>query len=171
MGSGTMDDEATRLREVLVRAVARVCPRHLASQRDDIVQNALMRVLEIQRRGEQNAVRTSSYLWQAAYTATIDEIRRRSRRKEVALEDTAAEGPVQASRVDEEERRRIGLEIARCLARLAPPRRHAVGLYLFGFQADESARVLGWNAKRAQNLTYRGLADLRRCLESKGVRP
>lgn len=166
-----MSDEATRLREVLVRAVARVCPRHLRNQQDDIVQNALTRVLEIQRKGEQNAVRTSSYLWQAAYTATIDEIRRRSRRKEVALEDTAAEGPPRSTSVDEEERHRIGLEIRDCLGRLAPPRRHAVGLYLFGFQADESARVLGSNVKRTQNLTYRGLADLRRCLESKGVRP
>ena len=166
-----MDSDPKRLREVLVRAVARVCPRHLRAQQDDIVQNALMRVLEIQSRGEQNAVRTSSYLWQAAYTATIDEIRRRSRRKEVALDDTSADGPVQTAQVDEEERHRIGLEIARCLERLAPPRRHAVGLYLFGFQAEESARVLGWNVKRAQNLCYRGLADLRRCLESKGVRP
>jgi RNA polymerase sigma-70 factor (ECF subfamily) len=169
-----MIDDPTRLREVLVRAVASVCPRHLASQRDDIVQNALVRVLGILRKGEQNAVRTTSYLWQAAYTATMDEIRRRSRRREVALDDAGADGPVHAvqpARENEEDRRQVGLEIQDCLGRLAPPRRRAVGLYLFGFGADESARVLGWNVKRAQNLTYRGLADLRRCLEAKGIRP
>jgi len=166
-----MIDDATRLREVLVRAVARVCPRHLASQRDDIVQNALMRILEITRKGEQHAVRTSSYLWQAAYTATIDEIRRLSRRKEVALDATATEGSIDTRQPDPELRHQVGLEIRDCLGRLAPPRRRAVGLYLFGFQAEESARVLGWNVKRARNLTYRGLADLRRCLEAKGIRP
>jgi len=166
-----MFDDATRLREVLVRAVARVCPPHLAAQRDDIVQNALMRVLEITRRGEQNAVRTSSYLWQAAYTATIDEIRRLSRRKEVALDAQPDRTAIEAPRHDEEQRHQIGLEIRDCLGRLAPPRRRAVGLYLLGFQAEESARVLGSKVKHMQNLTYRGLADLRRCLESKGIRP
>jgi len=161
-----MTDDATRLREVLVRAVARVCPPHLASQRDDIVQNALMRVLPgIGRQGEQDAIRTSSYLWQTAYTATMDEIRRRSRRREVALEDTVADRPAPDSNPE------LGIEIRDCLARLAPPRRRAVGLYLFGFHAEESARVLGQEVKHMQNLTYRGLADLRRCLEAKGIRP
>ena len=154
-----------------MRAVARVCPPALRSQQDDIVHNAMVRVLEIVRRGEQNAPRTSSYLWQVAYTATIDEIRRLSRRKEVALDALATDGPAEPARDGGEEQQQIGLEIRDCLARLARPRRHAVGLYLFGFDAEESARVLGANVKRAQNLTYRGLADLRRCLEAKGIRP
>jgi len=161
-----MTDDPTQLREVLVRAVARVCPPFLASQREDIVQNALMRVLPgIGRPGEQDPIRTSSYLWQAAYTATMDEIRRRSRRKEVALEESAADRPAGAS--DPE----LGLEIRDCLERLAPPRRRAVGLHLFGFHAEEAARALGQDVKHMQNLTYRGLADLRRCLEAKGIRP
>ena len=33
------------------------------------------------------------------------------------------------------------------------------------------AEMLGWNAKRADNLVYRGLADLRRCLTAKGIEP
>jgi RNA polymerase sigma-70 factor, ECF subfamily len=161
-----LTDDAERLREVLVRAVARVCPASLAGQRDDIVQNALMRVLPgIGRPGEQEPVRTSSYLWQAAYTATVDEIRRRTRRREVALEAPAVERP--AAEADPN----LGLEIRDCLGRLAPPRRRAVGLYLLGFEAQESARALGWRVKQMQNLTYRGLADLRRCLEAKGIRP
>ena len=159
-------NDAEQLRDVLVRAVARVCPAWLQSQREDIVQNALMRVLPgLGRVGEQEPVRTSSYLWQAAYTATMDEIRRRSRRKEVALEDSVADRPAQGT--DPE----LGLEIRDCLTRLAPPRRRAVGLHLLGFHAEETARVLGFGTKQVQNLTYRGLADLRRCLEAKGIRP
>jgi RNA polymerase sigma-70 factor, ECF subfamily len=161
-----LTDDAERLREVLVRAVARVCPPSLAAQREDIVQNALLRVLpEMRRSSEQEPVRTSSYLWKAAYTSMVDEIRRRTRRREVALEPEAVERP--ASKPDPH----LGLEIRDCLGRLVPPRRRAVGLYLFGFEAEESARVLGWRVKQLQNLTYRGLADLRRCLESKGIRP
>jgi RNA polymerase sigma-70 factor (ECF subfamily) len=33
----------------------------------------------------------------------------------------------------------------------------------------ELGRLLGWNAKKAENLVYRGLADLRGCLTEKGV--
>jgi hypothetical protein len=29
---------------------------------------------------------------------------------------------------------------------------------------------MGWDAKRAENLIFRGLADLRSCLDRKGVR-
>jgi RNA polymerase sigma-70 factor (ECF subfamily) len=30
---------------------------------------------------------------------------------------------------------------------------------------------MGWTEKKAENLVYRGLADLRRCLSAKGLRP
>jgi RNA polymerase sigma-70 factor (ECF subfamily) len=46
-----------------------------------------------------------------------------------------------------------------------------VTLYLQGHTVPETARVLDWPAKRADNLVYRGLADLRQCLLAKGLRP
>ena len=36
-----------QLREDLARAVARLCPGWLSSQRDDLVQSAMMRVMQI----------------------------------------------------------------------------------------------------------------------------
>ena len=35
----------------------------------------------------------------------------------------------------------------------------------------ETARRLGWTAKKAENLVYRGLKDLRRCLTARGMTP
>jgi RNA polymerase sigma-70 factor (ECF subfamily) len=35
----------------------------------------------------------------------------------------------------------------------------------------EAARILDWSPKRTENLVYRGLADLRGCLTSKGLKP
>ena len=55
--------------------------------------------------------------------------------------------------------------------RLVLPRRLAVTLHLQGHTVPEAGSLLGWNAKRAENLVYRGLADLRDCLAGKGVRP
>ena len=34
---------------------------------------------------------------------------------------------------------------------------------------EEVGRLLGWAAKRAENLVYRGMADLRGCLGGKGI--
>jgi RNA polymerase sigma-70 factor (ECF subfamily) len=50
-------------------------------------------------------------------------------------------------------------------------RRLAVTLYLHGHSVPDAARILDWSAKRTENLVYRGLADLRECLLSKGLRP
>ena len=44
-------------------------------------------------------------------------------------------------------------------------------LHLQGHSVPDAARLLGWPAKRTENLVYRGLADLRRCLIAKGHTP
>src|SRR5690349_24779881 len=48
-------EEFLQLRKDLVRAVDRVCPRWLKDRSDDLVQVALMRVMEIQRKKEGTA--------------------------------------------------------------------------------------------------------------------
>jgi len=147
-------------------AVARACPRDLASQREDLVQAALLRILERERADEQNQVRTASYLWRVAFSVTADELRRR--RSEA--------GRTQGTTMPDEETRQgstpgpeLGLGIRDCLAQLAEPRRLVVLLHLQGFRADEVTRVLHRDLKAVQNLTYRGLADLRLCLLGKGL--
>ena len=44
-------------------------------------------------------------------------------------------------------------------------------LYLEGCTVPESGAALGYTAKKASHLIYRGLADLRTCLAGKGVTP
>lgn len=166
--------DLVEVREVLRRAVRRVCPRFLEAQQEDIVQAAMLRVVEIASRREHDGIRTASYLWRAAYSATVDEIRRASRRREVPLEGSGVVELGSTSTPDPEREvrgRQIGRAVRECLSTLIRPRRTAVMLHLYGFEGDETRRVLGGNLKQARNLTYRGLADLRRCLEAKGIRP
>src|SRR6201995_835871 len=80
-----------QLHRDLVRAVDRVCPRWMADRADDLVQVALMRAMEIQRKREGTAEFSPFYLKKPAYTAWIDEIRRRRRRQEVSLEGGGSE--------------------------------------------------------------------------------
>ena len=65
--------------------------------------------------------------------------------------------------------RETGQAIRDCLQGLIRPRKLAVTLHLQGHTVPEVARVLGWNVKRAENLVYRGLVDLRQCLDLKGI--
>lgn len=167
--------DLVQVREALQRAVRSVCPPSLADRRDDLVQAALMRVAKLQRRSETERELTSFYLRRVAHSALIDEIRRLRRRGEVPLEDDQGEERPIVSETASPEDRLYGREIARgirdCLTRLVAPRRRAVVLHLQGHNVPETAELMGWNEKRARNLVYRGLADLRRCLEAKGLVP
>jgi len=147
--------DTARLREVLLRAVERQCPAELAAHREDFVQLALLRLLD-RSPSEGSRPLRASYLWKVAYTVIIDEIRRfrRQQRQGEALAggDASAPGPD------------VRTEIQDCLQGLQDRRRVAVTLYLEGFGTSEVAQAMGWTLKQAENLIYRGVADLRECL-------
>jgi RNA polymerase sigma-70 factor (ECF subfamily) len=153
-------EEAARLRAILQR----ICPPSLAMHREDLVQIALLRILET-KSNEQDHPRPASYLWRVAHSAMVDELRRQRRRPVVSLEEAGIDRPAPECRPQ------LGVAIRDCLQGLSEARREAVGLHLFGHRAEEAAKLLGWDAKRVQNSVYRGLADLRRCLEAKGFEP
>jgi len=157
-GDGNAADtqlDADHVRAVLLRAVERHCPPELAAQREDFVQLALLRLLE-RPRGEGTRALRASYLWKVAYTLIIDEIRRfRRQQRQVEARpsgDASTPGP------------EIRTEIHDCLQALPDRRRVAVTLYLEGFGTTEVAQAMGWTIKQAENLIYRGVADLRHCL-------
>ena len=124
-----------QLHRDLVKAVDRVCPRWMADRADDLVQVALMRVMEIQRKKEGTAEFNAFYLRRAAYSAMIDEIRRLRRRQEVSLEGGSDEDEAvvydPAAPTPDPERasasREAGRAIRDCLGLhggAPPPRRH-----------------------------------------------
>ena len=170
--SSISPQDFAKLRADLVRAVSRECPSWLADCAEDLVQEVLIRIFKIDSKRKQDMSQFSwSYLRKSAYNAVIDEIRRRRDSKEESWGDNP-EGP---SMDPDTERlvvsREIGLAIRNCLKGLIRPRRLAVTLRLLGHSVPDLARRLGLSAKQAENLVYRGLADLRACLERSGVRP
>lgn len=167
-------DPIAHLRARLCEAVRRACPRWLAADADDMVQEAMMRVLDAAgRSGDATAV-SPTYLRRAAYSVIVDEIRRRRRRPEDPVDDDDRTVQVRAGQADPERgalASELGIAIGTCLEGLAPARRVAVTLQLQGHSMPEIARLLGWTTRKAEHLFYRGLATLRECLESKGVAP
>jgi RNA polymerase sigma-70 factor (ECF subfamily) len=169
--------DAAELRQILVRVVARVCPAWLSAQRDDLVQAAVMRVVQVLDKlppvSEGDPPFPTSYLYKVAHSTLVDEIRRVRRRRETDFDDEGV--AVAAVTVDDPERRAAWREIGRgiqsCLLLLKRERRLAVTLYLQGHNVADAARILDWPVKRTENLIYRGLADLRALLKSKGMEP
>jgi RNA polymerase sigma-70 factor (ECF subfamily) len=167
------EDGLVRLRADLARALTRVCPPWLASRADDLVQVAMMKVVEVRKRGEVNGELSASYLRKVAYSAVVDEIRRCRRRSEVSLDeeqtalDRSTDGPDPERCAEGKE---LGRAIRHCLGKLATARRLAVTLHLQGHSVAEAAKILSWSTKRTDNRIYRCLADLRRCLEARGIR-
>lgn len=179
-GDGGREDDAerfARLHSRIAIAVARVCPSWLAADRDDLVQIAMLKVMRVGRDREGFEELSTSYLYRVAYSAVIDEMRVRRRRSEVPLEtheggeggdmqDTRHANPEMATRA-----REIGRGMRSCLDAMSGDRRVALTLRLLGHTVPEAARQLGWPGKRVENLVYRGLSDLRACLERKGLKP
>jgi RNA polymerase sigma-70 factor (ECF subfamily) len=169
----------TSLASAMARAVRRQCPAWLASHAEDIAQVALTKVIAMERQREGLQPFTSFYLHRVAHSALVDEIRRRRRRPEVSLDSeiepgehaAVTEPPAAGNPETEAAARELGVAIRDCLSAATRDRRLAVSLYLQGHTVPEAARVLGWSAKRAENLVYRGLAALRECLLRKGHKP
>jgi RNA polymerase sigma-70 factor (ECF subfamily) len=163
----------------MARAVRRQCPAWLSDQAQDIAQAALIKVMAAEQRAEGERPLTAFYLHRAAHSALVDEIRRRKRRPEIPLEGSMEQGD-QGPRFEPRAHgdpesnasfRELGAAVRECLLGAKRDRRLAVTLYLQGHSVPEVARILGWDAKRTDNLVYRGLADLRQCLMGKGHKP
>lgn len=161
-----------QIRQVLERAMVRICPDWLQSSRDDLIQSAMLRILERHLPGEGKPALKASYLYKTAHSVLIDEIRRVQRRGETpleqspAIEDRQSADPYQMT-VGES----LSKALRECLARLTRSRCLSVTLHLQGHRIPEIARLLAWRSKQADNNVYRGLADLRQCLKEKGFEP
>jgi RNA polymerase sigma-70 factor (ECF subfamily) len=163
----TLDPE--RLRSAVVRAVRRVCPPWLADDAEDIAQVATSRLLDRDRATAGAVDFSPAYVYRTAYCAVIDEIRRRRRTPVVALETDVPTGAPVDSPERQAASRELRQAIQSCIAALALDRRRAVTLHLLEHSLAEIGELLACGRKKADNLVYRGLRDLRACLSRRGV--
>src|SRR5215510_14368502 len=166
----------------LRQTIARICPKDLGIQFEDIEQEArlrLWRAIEAEREINFHG----SYIYRIVVSVTINAIHRAKARREEQLrlaeddenEDAAdvritnltpgAENSPEA----QAEREELLRKVEEAMARLHENRRLAVGLHLNGMTTDEIADLMGWSEPKARNLVYRGLKDLRGKLRSAGI--
>lgn len=161
------------LRRRVAAAVATLFPRLSLADREDVVQSTMVRLLEALARAPGGSL-NATYVWRTAHSVVLDEMQRARRRFEVATapEDLGDASPRAPSNPESDASlAQLRRAVRACFGTLAPERRRAVALHWFGYEPRETARLLGWTAKRAANLCYRGLADLRACVAAKGFAP
>lgn len=170
---GASGEKDAGLRRRIREQATRFCPPWMTSSLDDVVQTAWLRLKAAAERSERNRDPGPTLIAKVAYCATVDEIRQQRRRREVSMDQEQAlhgcaepDDPARAAVASE-----IGAAIRSCLATLLLNRRLAVVLYLQGHTAPETAELLGWSLRKTENLVYRGLADMRACLDGKGLKP
>ena len=83
----TAPEDCSQLKQDMERAVSKVCPQWLRSRRDDIVQAALIRVWEVQKRNSGRTSLARGYLSRVAHSVLVDEIRKTQRQMESPLEN------------------------------------------------------------------------------------
>jgi RNA polymerase sigma-70 factor (ECF subfamily) len=162
-----------RMREILSGVVRRVCPAWMAAEREDLVQNACLRIVQRLGQEKESPHMGASYLWRVAHSVVMDEIRRRRRHPESPLVTEALDEPAGDLASPERGRESAAMQaaITAGLRTLRESQRRAVVLYLYGFGLKESATMLGWNAKRVDNQRYHGLAALRAYLQERCLQP
>jgi RNA polymerase sigma factor (sigma-70 family) len=156
----------------LKKAVARVCRGRLGLQRDEIEQEARIRLWRALTR-EVAVADIRPYLHRIVATAAIDAMRQLRSRREIPLDfanasDAWPYGPLPKAGGATPEGVVYGRELARAARRVVATlpinRRRAVRLHLQGFTTEEIGQLLRWSEPKARNLVYRGLADLRKKL-------
>jgi RNA polymerase sigma-70 factor (ECF subfamily) len=162
------------IRATLVWAVASLCPGWMSDRRDDLVQQAMMKLLRHEKKGELNPAPKASYLWKVAHSVIVDEIRSVKRKGEVSLDPSEDETN---DRLEDERAGQdramweLGNAIRECLGTLESRRRRVVALNLLGHSLPETAEHSGWRYDQVRNLLYRGMRQLRFCLTAKGFAP
>ena len=167
-GPNRIDGDPFRTPEPVIwmirRCVDRLCRSWDASDREDMIQSSLLKLLEGWRRSRPSRGYNSAYLARLARSVVADEARRRRRRSETPYGDCDGE----PSPVSDPERlvraRALFTDLEDALCQLSSNRRVAVELALRGLSMAEVAEEIGGSVKRAENLITRGRADLRRLL-------
>ncbi len=167
------DVSLIQMNEILAKMVNRHCPNWLHQSREDFVQTCLTRMIDKLNQSEEKTAINTSYLAKVAYSVVVDEIRQRGRASVFSLDEEQSQEP-ENHQPDPEQRavgKALGREIYECMGRLIEKRRAATMLHLQGHKIDEIAILLGRKSKQAENLIYRGMKQLRECLEGKGLKP
>jgi RNA polymerase sigma factor (sigma-70 family) len=172
-----VEETIERFSSLIRSAIRKTCPSIQPLDMDDIEQEVKIAVWKEIRKSEKEIRNLGSYIWRVAYTTTSKVMKRLSEQRRALIDP-------QDEALDEEQifkssqtelpevqlqNKELGEMVRESVDSLIESRRQVVKLYLSGLTADEITKYFGWSDGKARNLLSRGLADLRKGLEEKGI--
>ena len=139
--------------------------------RDDLLQNIYVRIFKIFEKNDKKIRSFKSYISRIVDNAVIDAIKSKRKETEVLKEINQDLVDGQGHSFGKSQSQSDGLKeiLLSSLDGLKDAQRYVISMHLSGMDLDEIAALRKWTFGKTKNLYYRGLRDLKKRLERKGV--
>jgi RNA polymerase sigma factor (sigma-70 family) len=139
--------------------------------RDDLLQNIYIRIFKVFEKNDKKIKAFKSYISRIVDSVVIDAIKRSRKETEALKEINQNLVDGQGHSIGKNQSHSDGLKeiLLSSLDELKDAKRHVISMCLSGMDLDEIAALRKWTLGKTKNLYYRGLRDLKKRLERKGV--
>jgi len=168
-----IDDFSSLIRS----AIRKTSPSVDQAQMDDIEQEVKIKIWKEILKSEKKILNLGSYIWKVTYTTTCRIMKTLSTERKFRwnqgdgllnidekISSERASSP--NHHLENEELMEI---IRESVDSLIESRRAVLKLYLLGMDQEEITEYFGWSEGKVRNLLSRGLEDLRKALQEKGL--
>lgn len=137
---------------------------------DDIFQEVRIKLWKIILNGK-TIYNYPSYINKIIRTSVIDNLRKLKRDENIYSMEKQKKIHEQKCNYlsDKEAKKELSSIVGNAVNSLLINRRKVVKLFLLDMTIDEIAIIFRWSKDKTRNLLYRGLADLKKTLKSKGI--
>lgn len=138
---------------------------------DDLLQTIYIRIFKVFEKNEKKIKAFKSYISRIVDSVVIDSIKNSRRETEALKELNQNLIEVQGHSFGKSKSQSDGLKeiLLSSLDKLKESQSYVISMYLSGMDLDEIAELRKWTLGKTKNLYYRGLKDLKKRLEIKGV--
>lgn len=145
-------------------------PQRKGIDPDDIHQEVKIKIWNVLT-DEKKIENYASYIRKIVNSTVIDHIRRIRREERILFSEIQRKiaerrGTYKKERIDEKNYKNI---LRQSVDFLLDSRKKVVKLYLLNMTLEEIAEYFNWSLHKTRNLLYRGLNDLKKILQEKGI--
>ena len=150
--------------------IQKFAPQRKGIDPDDILQEVKIKIWNILS-DEKKIDNYASYIKKIVNSSVIDHLRKIRREERVLFSEMQRKIAERRStynkeKIDDEECKNI---LGQSVDSLLASRRKVVKLYLLNMTLEEIAEFFNWSPHKTRNLLYRGLNDLKKILQEKGI--
>jgi RNA polymerase sigma factor (sigma-70 family) len=137
---------------------------------DDVLQEVRIKIWKLLN-DEKKITNYSSYIKKIVDSSVIDHIRKARRERGFILLEKKKKVSEWKSQYEtrESDDKNLKKNISNAVESLMDSRRKVVKLYLLNLTIEEIAIFYSWSRHKTRNLLYRGLSDLKKRLQEKGI--